>query len=671
MIMARRYYLEDLALDEAWQRFEQALGRAGGLRGLASERVALADALGRTTYAPIWARLSSPHYHAAAMDGVAVRAADTFGASETSPRRLAVGRQAIWVDTGDPLPPDSDAVIMAEHVQTIDQETIEILAAVAPWQHVRPMGEDIVATELVLPENHLLRPVDLGALAAAGHVDVEVRRRPRVAIIPTGTELVSLERNDDGRQTMDDQIPPSSIVYRPSSAPPPGAIIEFNSLILAGQVAEWGGLAERYPPVPDRRELLRAAVERGLAECDLVVVNAGSSAGSEDYTAAVLAELGEVAVHGVAIRPGHPVILAVAHGKPVLGLPGYPVSTTLTSELFLQPLVYRLQGQLPPRRPTIAATLSRKVHSPAGEDEFVRVTLGQVGQRMVAAPLARGAGVVMSLVHADGLLRIPRFSEGFHAGADVEVELLRDPAELAGTIVAIGSHDLALDLLSSHLRRFAPNARLVSANAGSLGGLLALKRGDAHLAGTHLLDEATGEYNRPFLARLLPGLDVLLVQLAGREQGLIVAPGNPQRIRDLEDLAQPGVRFVNRQKGAGTRVLLDYHLKQRGIPAERIAGYDREEYTHMAVAAAVLSGSASAGMGILAAARALGLDFIPLFKERYELAIPRQHWDNPLLMPLRQALDSPEYRQAVAGMGGYDVEQMGHVDGESITRQKG
>ncbi len=659
--MSRRYYLEDLALDEAWRRFEQALERVGGLAALPAEHVRLADALGRITYAPIWARLSSPHYHAAAMDGVAVRAADTFGANETSPIRLVVGREAIWIDTGDPLPPDADAVIMAEHVQSVDPQTIEIMAAAAPWQYVRPLGEDIVATELVLPENHRLRPVDLGALAAAGHSDVAVRRRPRVAIIPTGTELVSLETIDDGRRTVDDKDTSSSIVRRPLSALLPGAIIEFNSLILAGQVAEWGGLAERYAPVPDRRELLRTAVERALAECDLVVVNAGSSAGSEDYTAAVLAELGEVAVHGVAIRPGHPAILAVVAGKPALGLPGYPVSTALTAELFLRPLVYRLQGQQPPARPTVAATLSRKLVSPAGEDEFVRVTLGRVGERMVAAPLARGAGVVMSLVRADGLLRIPRFSEGFHAGADVTVELLRDPAELAGTIVAIGSHDLALDLLSSHLRRFAPDARLVSANAGSMGGLLALKRGDAHLAGTHLLDEASGEYNRPFLARLLPDLDVLLIHLAGREQGLIVAPGNPQRIRDLDDLAQPGVRFVNRQKGSGTRVLLDYHLKQRGIPAERIVGYEREEYTHMAVAAGVLSGSASAGLGILAAARALNLDFIPLFNERYDLAIPRRHWESPLLTPLRQALASAEYRQAVEAMGGYDVGRMGEA----------
>jgi putative molybdopterin biosynthesis protein len=638
--MRRRYYLEDLALDEARQRFEEALKRAGGIAALPAERVPLAEALGRITAEPIWANRSSPHYHAAAMDGVAVRAADTIGATEASPRRLTVGQQAIWVDTGDPLPANMDAVIMAEHVQAMGEDEVEILAAVAPWQHVRPLGEDIVATELVLPENHRLRPFDLGALAAAGHIDVAVRRRPRVAIIPTGTELV----------------PPEN-----AECLKPGDIIEFNSLMLAGQVAEWGGVATRWPPVPDRHELLRAAVEQALAAHDIVVVNAGSSAGSEDYTAAVLTELGQVAVHGVAIRPGHPVILAVAAGKPALGLPGYPVSTVLTAELFLRPLVYRLQGQTPPRRPTMPATISRKLLSPMGEDEFVRVTLGQVDDRIVATQLTRGAGVIMSLVRADGLVQIPRFSEGVHAGAEVMVDLLCDSRDVANTIVAIGSHDLAIDLLASHLRASAPAVRLVSANVGSLGGLLALKRGDAHLAGTHLLDEETGEYNRPFVERLLPDQDIVLINLAYRDQGLIIPHGNPQSFHDLVDLTRPNVRFVNRQKGSGTRVLLDYHLKQRGIRPEQIDGYEREEFTHMAVAAAILSGTATVGLGILAAARALGLDFIPLFKERYDLAVPRRHWESDLLAPLRQTLTSPAYRQAVAELGGYDVTQMGQV----------
>lgn len=373
----------------------------------------------------------------------------------------------------------------------------------------------------------------------------------------------------------------------------------------------------------------------------------------------MLADLGEVAVHGVAIRPGHPVILGVAGGKPALGLPGYPVSAALTADLFLRPLLYRLQGLTPPPRPQVTATISRKLLSPLGEDEFVRVTLGRVDGRLIAAPLMRGAGVVMSLVRADGVARIPRFSEGLHAGSEVMVELLRDPAEIESTIIAIGSHDLALDLLASHLRRAGAGRRLSSANVGSLGGLMALQRRDAHLAGVHLLDEETGEYNISYVRRLLPDEEIVLVHLAYRDQGFLVAPGNPLGLGSLRDLVRPGVRFVNRQRGSGTRILLDYHLRQEGIDPGAIAGYQREEFTHMAVAAAVQSGAANVGLGIGAAARALGLTFIPLFSECYELAIPRRHWESELLAPLRRMLFDPAYRSAVEALGGYNVTRMG------------
>lgn len=641
----RRYYLEDRALDDAVARFEAALERLGGLPPLVGESVPVAEARGRVTAEPVWAARSAPHYHAAAMDGIAVRAAETAGATESSPLTLRLATQAIWVDTGDPMPPEADAVVMAEHVQVLDDERLTITAAVAPWQHVRPLGEDIVATELVIPEGVHLRPVDLGAIAAAGHATVTVRRRPRVAIIPTGTELITSEAaaaREAAGQTLR-----------------AGEIIEFNSLILAGLVEEWGGLPTRFSPVPDRQDLLRAAIVTAMADHDVVVVNAGSSAGSEDYTSTMLAELGEVVVHGVAIRPGHPVILGVAGGKPAFGLPGYPVSAALTAELFLRPVLYRLQGITPPERPKTTATMSRKLLSPLGEDEFVRVTLGRVDNKLIATPLTRGAGVVMSLIRADGLARIPRFSEGVHAGAEVSVELLRDQAEIESTIVAIGSHDLALDLLASHLRRAGVGRRLSSANVGSLGGLMALQRHDAHIAGTHLLDEETGEYNLGYVRRLLPNEEIVLVHLAYRDQGFVLPPGNPLGLTKLNDLVRPGVRFVNRQRGAGTRVLLDYHVRQQGLSPESIVGYQREEFTHMAVAAAVQSGAASVGLGISAAARALGLTFVPLFSERYDLAIPRRHWESDLLAPLRLMLADPGYRAAVEALGGYDVSRMG------------
>jgi putative molybdopterin biosynthesis protein len=632
-------YLEDIPLEEALARFWAALERAAALTPLPAEELQVDQALGRVTAEPVFARLSVPHYHAAAMDGIAVRAEDSLGASETSPVKLRVGQTATWVDTGDPLPQNTNAVIMAEQVQDLGDGCLEILASVAPWQHVRPMGEDLVATELVLPANHTLSAVDLGAVVAAGHTAIKVRRRPRVAILPTGSELVEAT----------------------TEPLPPGAIVDFNSVVLANQVREWGGTPTRLPITRDERELIRNRVSESLSSHDVVVVNAGSSAGSEDFTADIVRELGELLVHGVAIRPGHPLILGVAQRKALIGLPGYPVSAILTSELFLKPLLYRLQGLPLPARTIASATITRKLLSPMGEDEYVRVKLGQVGDRLMAAPLSRGAGVIMSMVRADGLARIPRFSEGVHAGSTVDVELLRGMSEIRQTVVAIGSHDLALDLLSNALARHAPGSSLASANVGSLGGLLALGRSEAHLAGSHLLDEQTGEYNISYIQRHLGNRRVVLVHLAGRVQGLIVPRGNPRGLGSLGDLTQPDVLFVNRQRGSGTRVLLDYQLHQLAIDPAAIRGFEREEYTHLAVAADVASGAADVGLGILAAARALGLDFLPLFNEQYQLVIPREHYDSDLLGPVLAIIRGPDFRAEVDALGGYDVSNMGRT----------
>ncbi|HKZ82904.1 MAG TPA: molybdopterin biosynthesis protein [Anaerolineae bacterium] len=687
--MNRKVYLEDIPLDEAWRRFIAALESASLWRPLDGEEIPVADALGRVTAEPIWARVSSPAYHAAAMDGYAVRSEDTIVATETAPVRLAIGvggdsrrrLQAQYVDTGDPLPAWADAVIPIEHVHLIHQPTsqptnqpthrpsdqptirpsdqattrliyIEILASVAPWSNVRSMGEDMVATELVLPANHTLRPVDLGAIAGCGYAALKVRRKPRVAIIPTGTELITAEQS-------------ASVGVKP------GDIIEYNSIVLAAEVEQWGGLPTRYPIVPDDYDLIKAAMLDAAPKHDLVLVNAGSSAGSEDYTARIVEELGSLLVHGVAVRPGHPVILGIlltpnsklqtSNSKlqtPIMGIPGYPVSAALTGEIFVEPLLAKWRGQPPLRKPTMKAAITRKLLSPMGEDEWVRVTVGRVGDRVVAAPLSRGAGVISSLVRADGIVRIPRFSEGVNAGDEVTVELYAAPDEIERTIVHIGSHDLTLDLLAQFLAEKS-GRRFVSANAGSLGGLIALRRGEAHLAGSHLLDPETGEYNVSYVKQYLPDTPVVLVTLLRREQGLIVAKGNPKRVESLADLARPDVRFVNRQRGAGTRVLLDYRLGLLGIAPEQVRGYEREEYTHLAVAAAVQSGVADCGLGVRAAARALDLDFVPVEWERYDLVIPQPHYESELLMPMLELLHSEAFRQAVVELPGYDPSPMG------------
>jgi len=641
--MPHQIYLDDIPLAEAWQRFINALTETQRWQPLAAETIPLEQALGRVTAEPVWARLSAPHYHASAMDGYAVRAQDTASASDTHPVQLALGPAAQYVDTGDPLPNWADAVIPIEHVNQKAEGSgqkavaIEIRAAVTPWSHVRSMGEDMVATELVLPAQHILRPVDLGAIAGCGHSTVSVWRKPRVAILPTGTELVPV-----------------------GSEPKAGDILEYNSLVLAAQVQQWGGLPTRYPILPDDEKQIANAVAEAAASHDLVLLNAGSSAGSEDFSARVVEAVGQLLVHGVAVRPGHPVILGISHsGTPIIGVPGYPVSAALTGEIFVEPVLAKWLGREPYQPPTLPAVLTRKVLSPLGDDEYLRVTLGQVGSRAVATPLARGAGVITSLVRADGIVRIPHHHEGLNAGDPVTVHLYRSPAEIARTIVAIGSHDLTLDLLAQFLAEHG--ARLSSANVGSQGGLVALRREEAHLAGSHLLDPETGEYNFSYIKRYLPDTPVVLVTLVGREQGLIVKPGNPRHLRTLADLGQPGITFVNRQRGAGTRVLLDFEIGKIGLKPEEIKGYAREEYTHLAVAAAVASGVADCGLGITAAARALNLDFVPLFKERYDLVIPQQYYASPLLRPLLDLLHDARFRAAVSQMPGYVLDQMGQT----------
>ena len=640
-------YLHDIPLDQALARLDQALEEAGLSGILGEEELPLSTRLvGRVLSRPVWAKISSPHYHASAMDGYAVRAVDTHGARQTAPVSLTVGEQAQYLDTGDLLPEGFNAVIPIENVEPLDEAgqitaevrspaTIRIREAAKPWQHIRPLGEDMVATQLVLPAGQVLRPVDLGAIAGSGHSSVFVSRKPRVAVIPTGTELVEI-----------------------GTPVRPGDILEYNSLVLSSQVETWGGISDKRPKVDDHLDAIQAAVAAAAEENDLVLLNAGSSAGAEDFSASVVQALGTLLVHGVAVRPGHPVILGIIRTKedrpvPVVGVPGYPVSAALTGEIFVEPLLARWLGRPAYEPDEIEAELTRKITSPGGDDDYQRMVVGRVGERILAAPLPRGAGVISSLVRADGLALIPRGSQGEEAGAKVRVRLYCSRAQINRTIFAIGSHDLTIDLIAQFLS--ASQRRLTSANVGSLGGLVSLKRGEAHLAGSHLLDPETGEYNLSYIRQYLPGVPVRVIGLVDRQQGLMVRKGNPKEIHSLEDLKRPDLRYLNRQRGAGTRVLLDYHLGKLGITSAEVTGYQDEEFTHLAVAAAVASGRADCGLGIAAAAAALELDFIPLYEERYDLVVPEVHYQSELLAPLWETLDQPAFQSAVLALPGYNI----------------
>ncbi|MDP3486503.1 MAG: molybdopterin biosynthesis protein [Bacillota bacterium] len=630
----RQTYLHSTDVESAKSRWMEAF------KGyeLDTQNVPAADSVGRVTAEPVMACMSSPHYAASAMDGYAVRSQFTLGAAPGYPLSLKMGIECFPVDTGDPLPAGTDAVIMIEHV-VITRDTIGIEQAVSPWQHVRAVGEDIIATEMLLPRYHKIGPADVGAMLAASVAEIKVIKRPQVIIMPTGDELVA-----------------------PGTELKAGDIIEFNSHIFRNSLREWGCDVTVASPVRDEEAKLAQQVQESIRECDMLLVIAGSSTGRGDWTSDVLRASGELLVHGVAMRPGKPVMLARVQGKPVVGLPGYPVSAHLCLELFVRPLVYKLLHTAEPRAQVLKGTLTRRMISPMGVQEYVRVMVGQVGAKYVVTPLSRGAGVVTSLVKADGVVVVPASSEGFAVGDQVIVELRRDIADIEGRVVCIGSHDLALDVLADHSRLQA-GVRLSSTHVGSMGGILALKRGESHFAGVHLLDSATGEYNIGFVEKYFLCKQMMLINLVGRVQGFITRKDAAGSITSWQDLTNH--RFVNRQRGAGTRLLLDYHLAKNGIESSQIEGYGREETTHLAVACAVHAGEADVGLGILPAAKAFNLNFVPLALEQFDLLFHKEDLVDPRIKSLLQIIRSKSFKEEVGALGGYDTSKSGQIVWES------
>lgn len=628
-------YLTNVPLDEARGEYLARL-QENGFAGQ-TEMVSVQNAFGRITARAGYAAICAPHYAASAMDGIAVHAKDTFGATETTPVRLTP-QQYMVVDTGDPVPEDCDAVIMVEDIVRGEDESVTIYAAAAPWQHIRQIGEDICAGEMILASYMEVTPAAIGAMIAGGVLEIEVIKKPVIGIIPTGDEIVA-----------------------PCTNPKPGDILEFNSSIFSAMVQEWGAEAKTYPIVPDRFDAIREMVARAADECDIVLLNAGSSAGREDYSVSVIRELGDVVYHGIAIKPGKPAILGLRGAVPILGVPGYPVSGIIVIEELLKPLVAEWFHSNTAPVQLATATLTRPVVSGLKYQEFVRVRMGEVGGKLTASPLSRGAGVVSSFMKADGILEVPQGTEGYEAGEEVQVRLLSTPEKLQNTLVVIGSHDPLLDEVADMMHRADPTVFMSSSHVGSMGGIMAIRRGEAHAGGCHLLDTETGVYNLSFLKKYFPNGGIRLVRCVGRQQGLMLAKGNPLDIKEFADIAKNGVRYVNRQKGSGTRVLMDYLCEQYAVNVGDIYGYEREELTHTSVAAQIANGSADAGMGIYSAAQLYDLDFLPICIEEYDLIIPDHAWETPVVQQLIATLKSPAFREKMLAMGGYTVDHPGEI----------
>ena len=640
MSQSRNVYLKMKTLPEARKIVDEAFALSDVLT---TETVPVPEAVGRVLAKPIHAKLSSPHFNAAAMDGLAVKAEITFGANESTPKTLKVGQDAFYVNTGHVMPVDTDAVIMIEQVHVLDEDQIQIDKPVFPWQNVRKVGEDIVATELLFPRNHLVTPICVGALLTGGVFSVPVKTKPKVLIIPTGSELV------DWRAT-------SMADFKP------GQVLETNSFVLGGLIEACGGSYTRHDMLMDDSEKIKGVVQKAVAEgFQIILILGGSSAGSEDYAKRVVLESGEVFVHGVTIMPGKPVVIGAVEKTPVFGIPGYPVSAIIAFEQFVRPLIHNMLGQPAQTRETVQVVPTRKIASKLGVEEFLRVKLGQVGEQIVATPLPRGAGSITSITEADGIIRIPNHIEGLKDHELATAELLRPLASVRRTIVVVGSHDNTLDILADQIKANYSHLTLSSSHVGSMGGLMAIKKGVCHLAGSHLLDPEDGSYNLSYVKKYLAQLDVKLVNLVFRDQGLMVKRGNPKGIKGIEDLARGDISFINRQAGSGTRILLDYRLSQIGINPAQIDGYQHEEFTHMAVAVAVLSGTADTGLGIYAAAAALDLDFIPVVTEQYDLIIPAVHFKSENIQRLLETINTGEFRKRVEALGGYNTKETGKI----------
>ena len=639
--MKRHVYLSMKGLEEARDIFLKRWREKKTL----PEEIDVEKALGRITAEPVFAKISAPSYHSAAMDGIAVRAEETYGTTEKTPKILKIGDNALWVNTGQALPENYNAVIMVEKIHPLDEENIEILSSAYPWQNIRKVGEDIVATQLLLPQNHVIRSYDMGALVTAGVFTIVVRKKPKVIIMPTGTELIRHQDIKDLSQLKENQI------------------IESNSITLSGLVREAHGEPLVFDITPDEAKDIRDALLRAAeTDADLIMINAGSSAGSKDYTANIIAEIGEVFVHGVAMMPGKPTILGMINHKPVIGIPGYTVSAIMSFEQFARPLLLSMQCLATPEVRTIPVKPSRDIPSKLGTEEFIRVNIGKVGDRFIATPLPRAAGSVTTLTRAEGIIRIPPFSEGVTQDEAMNAELLVSDDELLNTIVVIGSHDITIDILADEIRqKSGRNIRISSGNVGSLGGLMAIRKGICHLAGSHLLDVETGDYNVSYIKRYLKGIGISLFRLVLREQGLIIQKNNPKGIKGITDLVRDDISFVNRQPGSGTRILFDYTIASSGIKPESIKGYANETFTHMSVAVDILSVAADCGMAIYAAAKALDLDFIPIGTEQYDLVIPTDNLSDMNMQALLATIRSQGFRDRVTALGGYDPARSGEL----------
>ncbi|MDL2298789.1 molybdopterin biosynthesis protein MoeA [Synergistaceae bacterium OttesenSCG-928-D05] len=630
-------YPEHLELSQAWQI----------LRGVFAEaylnfrqEIEITDALGLVLARDIVALRNVPHYAASAVDGYALDADATIGASPATPAMIKKENYA-WVNTGADLPVWANSVLMVED-SAIEDGVLCVYKSLTPSTNVRPLGEDVMAGQIIAREGEIVSPALISLFLNAGMEKVSVIKKPGVLFIPTGNEIVPKEE------------------WLANPKPKSGTVAESNSLFIKASFAQWGFTVDVTPVLLDVPDILKEYVQKGAKEYDLVLVGAGSAKGDRDHTLTVFQALGEVLFRWIRMKPGRPAMAAAVDGKPVICLPGFPMSTAVVLWSLVYPLLKLLSGVRGDQKELIREAIgTREIwdtkllvqhSSPAGVEDWLRVKTARVGDTLYSWVLTSGASVLWALAESDGIALLPASALECEKGTDVQVCMTKE-VDLSRRILFQGSDDPAIQLLATPIKRWGGD--FVSRAVGSMGGLAALGRGECHLAASHLLDEHDGTYNDSFIERFAAGRDWRRFLVFYRMQGIIVQAGNPKNIRSFEDLCNGDFVFTNRQPGAGTRVLFDYYLKLNGKSPEDVKGYAQQCSTHMEAANRVHTGLADATLGIKSAADALGLDFIPLAEEPYELVIPAEYLEHPGIAALLDALQDSAWRKSVEEMGGY------------------
>ncbi|MGL4981059.1 MAG: molybdopterin biosynthesis protein [Fusobacteriaceae bacterium] len=625
--MDRNRYIDNMPLEKARDIFFENINLKRK-----KEFISTLESLGRVTASSVFAKRSSPDYCASAMDGILVFAEKVENADDNNPVYIRENIDFRYINTGNPIDYSlGDAVIMIENVIEEEEGRVKIYKNVKPFENIRPMGEDIIIGEMILKENHLIRAEDIGALIGGGIRELEVIKKPTVGIIPTGDEVIDIFKDE----------------YKS------GSVVDSNSYMFSALIKTWGGEAHILPRAKDNREDLKKALEDAVEKYDIILIGAGSSAGGKDFSRWLIEEVGELLVHGIDIKPGKPTILGHYNGKPLLGIPGYPVSSYIAVDNFLKPLLEILTG-VEQEENYVEAVLSKNLVSSLKHREFVRVVISKIKDEFIANPLSRGAGMTTSLAKADGIILIDKNCEGVKAGTKLRVKLLRPLREIEDYLISIGSHDIIMDLIGDKIK-------LVSTHVGSFGGILSIKSRKTHIAPIHILDEKTGEYNTHILRKYFPDGDVALIKGIKRVQGILVEKGNPLNIKGIKDIVRDGIQFVNRQRGSGTRVLLDYLLDVDGIDCKNINGYGRERATHLEVGMAIKSGTANMGLAIEETAHILDLDFIPLKDEEYDFLVLKENLTDKKIENFIEFLNSQYFKDKIDSMQGYKLNNGGDI----------